>query len=78
MKENTEYLELFRIVEDTKFQQGQENLIFFQIFDIFYQNIIIRELREIILYWHNKYNVIMVYRLRKKIKQENYTLKLLS
>ena len=42
MKENTEYLELFIIV-DTKFQQGQENLIFFQIFDILYQNIIIRE-----------------------------------
>ena len=30
MKENTEYLELFIIVDDTKFQQGQENLIFFQ------------------------------------------------
>ena len=29
MKENTEYLELFIIVDDTKFQQGQENLIFF-------------------------------------------------
>ena len=43
MKENTEYLELFIIVDDTKFQQGQENLIFFQIFDILYQNIIIRE-----------------------------------
>ena len=28
MKENTEYLELFTIVDDTKFQQGQENLIF--------------------------------------------------
>ena len=41
MKENTEYLELFIIVDDTKFQQGQENLIFFQIFDILYQNIII-------------------------------------
>ena len=31
------------IVDDTKFQQVQENIIFFQIFDIFYQNIIIRE-----------------------------------
>ena len=30
MKENTEYLELFIIVDDTKFQQGQENFIFFQ------------------------------------------------
>ena len=30
MKENTEYLELFIIiVDDTKFQQDQENLIFF-------------------------------------------------
>ena len=28
MKENTEYLELFIIVDDTKFQQDQENLIF--------------------------------------------------
>ena len=38
MKENTEYLELFIIiVDDTKFQQDQENLIFFQIFDIFYK-----------------------------------------
>ena len=27
MKENTEYLELFIIVDDTKPQQGQENLI---------------------------------------------------
>ena len=31
------------IVDNTKFQQGEENLIFFQIFDILYQNIIIRE-----------------------------------
>ena len=31
MKENTEYLELFIIVDDAKFQQGQENLIFFRI-----------------------------------------------
>ena len=29
MKENTEYLELFIMVDDTKFQQGQENLIIF-------------------------------------------------
>ena len=28
MKENIEYLELFIIVDDTKFQQGQENLIY--------------------------------------------------
>ena len=26
MKENTEYLELFIIVDDTKFQQGQDNI----------------------------------------------------
>ena len=43
MKENTEYLKLFIIVDDTKLQQGQENLISFQIFDIFYQNIIFWE-----------------------------------
>ena len=43
VKENTEYLELFIIVDDTKLQQGQENLISFQIFDIFYQNIIFWE-----------------------------------
>ena len=53
MKENTDYLELFIIVGDTKFQQGQENLNFFQIFDIFYRNII-REKQEIILHWYNK------------------------
>ena len=57
MKENTEYLELFIIVDDTKFQQGQENLIFFRIFDILYQNIIFREQREIILCWQDKYKV---------------------
>ena len=28
MKENTEYLELFIIVDDTKFQQGQEKNIY--------------------------------------------------
>ena len=28
MKENTEYLRLFIIVDDTKFQQGQENVLF--------------------------------------------------
>ena len=38
MKKDTEYLELFKIVEDTKFQQGQENLVFFQIFHVFYQS----------------------------------------
>ena len=26
MKENTEYVELFIIVDNTKFQQGQENI----------------------------------------------------
>jgi len=31
MKENTEYLELFIIVDNTKFQQGQENLLFFHV-----------------------------------------------
>ena len=30
MKENTEYLELFIFVGNTKFQQGQENLMFIQ------------------------------------------------
>ena len=35
MKENTEYLELFIIVEDATFQQGQENLIFFFKISIF-------------------------------------------
>ena len=39
MKENTEYFELLIIVDDTKFQLGQENLIFFKILNIFYQNI---------------------------------------
>ena len=29
MKENTEYLELLIIVDNTKFQQGKENLILF-------------------------------------------------
>ena len=44
MKENTEYLELLLIiVDDTKFQQGQENLLFFQILDILYQNIVFKE-----------------------------------
>ena len=28
VKENTEYLELFIIADDTKFQQGQDNLKF--------------------------------------------------
>ena len=31
------------MVDDTKFQLGQENLIFFRIFDFFNQNIIFRE-----------------------------------
>ena len=35
MKENTEYLALFIIVDDTKFQQGQENVIFFPNFRYF-------------------------------------------
>ena len=30
VKENTEYLELFITVDNTKFQQGRESLLFFQ------------------------------------------------
>ena len=50
MKENTEYLEMFIIVDDTKFQQGQENLIFFQIFqNSFHRNYLCNSIYALLL-----------------------------
>ena len=34
MKENTEYLGLFIIVDNTKFQQGQENVLYFFVLNV--------------------------------------------
>ena len=56
-----------------KFQQGQENLLFFlQIFDILYKNDILTFLFLNIQNWHDKCNInnsIIGY-VRKKIMQE--------
>ena len=52
LKENAEYLELFIIVDNTKFQQGQENLLFLQIFLTLLKFSVINDLCGTICLYH--------------------------